>query len=548
MDFLNRAFAQVTDLFRSMTPGARITTGLLLAVVVISLGYLLNYQTSTADTDLMHGVPVPITHLLAMEAAFAEANLNSYEVRGTGIFVPRGQRSVYMAALADGNALPPNMATVLDEALKDTSVFMSKQEREQRQKNGKQKLLGLMIGSMKGIQSANVIFDSEIKPGFRKVKMVTATASVKPQGNEELDQAQVSSIRHLVAGAIAGLKAHQVTVADLNGKTHQASNSPDGGSADDNLYVKLKETHEQKWKAKISETLSYVKGIVVSLNVELDRDRIERTKTVKHEPKAVTIRESSEEESRTKESAGPAGRPGFESQQANAPRALATQGNGSNETEDNTKRDTVSVTNTTQTDKTSVGPTPTKVTVSISVPSSYCEKIWLKKNPTEEGQEPQTPDQNAIETIFAEESTKIQEIVAAILPAPQDGGTPADLVTVKMFQSIPGEELPEPGFGAATVGWFGRHWSTLGMLGLAAFSLVMLRSMIGAVPAGPRPAVGKVVHVEGEEDEEPETIAMKRLKRFSGGGPNLREELSDLVQEDADAAANILRTWIGNAG
>ncbi len=86
------------------------------------------------------------------------------------------------------------------------------------------------------------------------------------------------------------------------------------------------------------------------------------------------------------------------------------------------------------------------------------------------------------------------------------------------------------------------------MLGLAAFSLVMLRSMIGAVPTGPRPAAGTVAHVEGEEDEEPENIAMKRLKRFSGGGPHLREELTDLVQEDPDAAANILRTWIGNAG
>ncbi len=547
MDFLNKTFAQLTDLFNSMTPGARITTGLLLAVVVISLGYLFNYQTSAVDTDLMHGVPVAITHLAAMEGAFGKAGLNSYEIRGTSIVVPRGQRDVYMAALADANALPPNMENVLDKALEATSVFMGKPEREQRQKNLKQKALGLIIGQMKGIQSANVIFDSQNKPGFRKERMVTATASVKPLGNEELDQTQVSSIRHLVAGAIAGLKANQVTVADLNGKTHQASNSPDGGSADDNLYVKLKETHEQNFKAKISETLSYVKGIVVSLNVELGHDRSESIKTIKHDTKAVAVSEVSSEKTRSVESAAPLGRPGVASQQPNAPAVLAMQSNGSSETEDNTDRETISIPNTTQTNTQSVGPTPTKVAVSISVPSSYCEKIWLKNNPTEEGQDPQTPDEAAIKTIFAEESTKIQELVAGIIPAPKDGSAPSELVTVKMFQRIPGEEIPEPGFSAAAVGWFGRHWSTLGMLGLAAFSLVMLRSMIGAVPAGPRPA-GTVVHVEGEEDEEPETVAMKRLKRFSGGGPNLRDELSDLVKEDTDAAANILRTWIGNAG
>ena len=44
MDFLNKAIAQLSDLFRSMTPGARITAGLLLAVVVVSMGYLFQHS------------------------------------------------------------------------------------------------------------------------------------------------------------------------------------------------------------------------------------------------------------------------------------------------------------------------------------------------------------------------------------------------------------------------------------------------------------------------------------------------------------------------
>ena len=48
MDFLNKAFAQLSDLFRSMTPAARITAGLLLAVVVVSLVYLFRYQVIRA--------------------------------------------------------------------------------------------------------------------------------------------------------------------------------------------------------------------------------------------------------------------------------------------------------------------------------------------------------------------------------------------------------------------------------------------------------------------------------------------------------------------
>ena len=35
--------------------------------------------------------------------------------------------------------------------------------------------------------------------------------------------------------------------------------------------------------------------------------------------------------------------------------------------------------------------------------------------------------------------------------------------------------------------------------------------------------------------------------RMDGSGPNLRTELTDMVREDPDAAAEILRTWIGEA-
>ena len=63
MDIFNKAFAQLSDLFRSMTPGARITAGLLLVVVVVSLGYLFRYQTSAADAYLMNGEPIPASDL-----------------------------------------------------------------------------------------------------------------------------------------------------------------------------------------------------------------------------------------------------------------------------------------------------------------------------------------------------------------------------------------------------------------------------------------------------------------------------------------------------
>lgn len=231
MDFLNKAFAQVSDLFRSMTPGARITAGLLLIVVVVSLGYLFTAGVSGPDCDLMNGVPVPPGQLQTMKGAFGKAGLNSYEVRGTQIFVPRGQRDRYMAALADASALPPNIDEVLDEAVKNTSPFIGKQQQEARLKVARQKTLAMIIRSMRGIENAYVMYAQEDKPQFRRERVTTASVSVKPTGTGQLDESQVSAIRHLVAGAIAGLKPEHVTVADLNGPIHYGGDPDSGGSA-----------------------------------------------------------------------------------------------------------------------------------------------------------------------------------------------------------------------------------------------------------------------------------------------------------------------------
>src|SRR3954463_16583480 len=82
MDFLNKALAQLSELFRSMTPGARITAGLLLAVVVISLGYLFQHGASGPDTYLFGGEPISSGKLDRVEAAIAKAGLSDFQREG----------------------------------------------------------------------------------------------------------------------------------------------------------------------------------------------------------------------------------------------------------------------------------------------------------------------------------------------------------------------------------------------------------------------------------------------------------------------------------
>ena len=95
------------------------------------------------------------------------------------------------------------------------------------------------------------------------------------------------------------------------------------------------------------------------------------------------------------------------------------------------------------------------------------------------------------------------------------------------------------------------------MLGVAMFSLLVLRSVVngtpgdadGALPRRParpdtarrRAAVDiRRKRAKNRQDDRPRL----RLKK----GKSLKDDLVEIVREDPDAAADILRSWIGKAG
>ena len=138
--------------------------------------------------------------------------------------------------------------------------------------------------------------------------------------------------------------------------------------------------------------------------------------------------------------------------------------------------------------------------------------------------------------------------MANLLPPVAEVADPLELVNVSAYPDLPVAQQPLSGMSENAIFWLGQHWGTMGMIGLALFSLVTVRSMIRSAPVAAETADGpRILSAEGDKDEdEAVAIAASQLSRFSGSGPSLRDELSDLVQEDPDTAANILKTWIGN--
>ncbi|HEY2415847.1 MAG TPA: hypothetical protein VGI40_26640 [Pirellulaceae bacterium] len=560
MDFVNQAYAQLLELIRSMSAGTRLATALLLVIVVVSLAYLFQYQAGGGTEYLLGGRGFTQSELTAIETSFAKAKLGKSQVVGSQIRIPRGHKDQYLAALADGNALPADFYKYLDDAISADSPFSSSKSLEMRRWNAKQKELSLIIGRMSGIETATVQYDEEVKRGLTQQKQKTAMVAVQTRGGQ-LDDEQVKAIRNVVASAYAGLDRRSITITDLNGTTYGGIIGPDGVSDEESIYAAHKLKYEREWQRKIKEQISYIPGVIVGINVELNPETIHKSDTLKYDkqPVAVNIQESTKDATSRAPNIG--GRVGAQANgvetQGNRPIAITAAGGGpeSQTTESRSNSQSIPGFETNVVEMARL--TPKKVTASIDIPASYYVEVWKKRNPQSIDKPAKQPEQADLATIEAETKQRLKETVRNLLPDVDKGTNPYPHIVVETYTDTPKAAAAPPSLAANAGSWLADNWQTLAMVGVGLVSLLMLRGMIrspGGSPAVPTTATAASGDVAAPNltihqppaDEEPEP-ARTLKSRFRSTGPDLKSELHEIVKENPDAAVNILRSWIGEA-
>ncbi len=261
MDFLSRMMVQLRDLFASMTPAARITSALLLGVIVVSLGYLFQGYSSGSKEYLFNGDMMQSREANAVEAALAKAGLPPWERQGGRILVPRGNKAEYLAAIADAGALPANFDTLLAESL-DLGPFVSEPTRKAREKAARERQLSMIVRMMDGVEDAQVLYDVRESKGFEPGKS-TATVSVLPAAGQTLTSERMKRIRGAVAGAIAGMAASDVMILDLSDGSQYGAGGGDVVEAAmfDTPYFKERINYEKTMEARIADLLHYIPGV-----------------------------------------------------------------------------------------------------------------------------------------------------------------------------------------------------------------------------------------------------------------------------------------------
>jgi flagellar M-ring protein FliF len=553
MDFLNRAYGQVSDLLRSMTPSARITSGLLAVTIVVSLIYLFAFQLNGGNEYLLGAQEFSHGELEEMVKTFAASGLGDAKIVGNRIQVPRRKRVEYLRALSESNFSSEGFDSAMDAFLSETSGFFEPSElRELKAKHAIQKKMSLVVKKMDAVADATVQYDEHRKGGYPPVVEKTAVVAVRPSGRHQVDKELAKSIQRTICAAVAGMRPEDVTVTDLTN-----SRVVSGGDMDNDessLYTQVKRMHEEDWLRRIENALDMYPGITVSVNVELDPEIQNDSTKVSYDPQSVPI--DSMSEMRLQEAKPPVGgRPGAvpNEVQGNQPRELYTSNTPESTLEEN-KESQRSVTGHEHILTRKAPLIPSKVYASVGVPESYFDKVW-RENEKANGNTspdigPPTPEQT--KPIQLEIKKNIEDVVATLLGVAEPGVDVYPQINVFSFSDLPMEMPAEPSFAETGLVWLGQNWRALALLGVGLFSLLLLRGMI-------RSAVGQAAEEEAapldvpepqtttEEDEEKEDIISMLPKREPSAGLTLRQELSAIVKEDPDAAANVLRTWIGDA-
>ena len=281
MDFLNTALRQVAELFQSMTPAARVTTGLLLVVIVVCFGFLFQSKTESPQ-HLLFGASLTNAEISALEVAFSQENLNSWKTQGNRILVPPSERHSYLTAAAVHEALPESSDIIWESVFDNTSPLDTRSIQEGKQKQAEHRDLSLILRKMNPIEEASVKIVEKPAKGFPRRTVRTALASVRAAGNRNLDAELVRTIRDTVAAA--GVDSKYVTVVDARAGISYPGHGDDGPPLlDENIYRENQRGFEKLYRQKIENRFNMIQGLQVEVYVELDKNLQNQTSKRQYE-------------------------------------------------------------------------------------------------------------------------------------------------------------------------------------------------------------------------------------------------------------------------
>lgn len=553
METIKAQARYIADQMRTLSTSGRIAISLLLVLLVGGLYQMMNWA-GRPEWQALLDQPFTPAQIQRVQSELSLAGVKT-KVEGDRILVQGDDddRQRTMAMLAQRGALPRDTSLGYDALVKNVNVFISNQEARWRQERGLESELAAVIRKFQGVRDANVLVQvPEKRPlGSRAKTAASASVSLTLEDGDVLDQKRVDAVANLVAGAVEGLSPTDVNITD--GMQIYRARDPSRAIAGDLLEKqRLEEDHYTKM---IYNQLGYIPGLVANVRVKLRDIEEAIDDKVLGSPSPSRETEDTEESNNNSSAAAPGVLP-------NQNRSITDAGSGSTMSRSKTSVEYSENVNTKITRTNKPAGFLDALSASVNVPHTWLENIYRRQKGIEDDK---AVDFAELQKVAQFELPRIEEQIKTLLILDGQSGDDMKKVVVDWYYNMPA--APAVGVAmAASADYLGlaREFGPqvgLGMLVLFSLFLVMriAKKAQQAVVSTQAAIAGAAAGGGGEGQEASLGGGPATIGQAEGIGgamighevdeglvrtQQIVEQITELVNEDAESAAGILQSWL----
>lgn len=555
MDRLRQALLQIQSQLGVLTRSQRIAIALCAVLVAVSLLWLMRWSTAP---ELVPLLTQRVEDLEELSAIREQLRGRTYKISGNQVFVKPDEKSEIMLDLSTARVLPSGNTWDLNIAATTSDPFVSPEQRQFQHNVALGNTLAATIMESDDVHKAFVKVSPQTHRRIgRSNDVPTAAVRIHMASGKSITREMVAGWAEFIAGAVPGLKAHNVTIQD--GDTNRAYHVPRPEDALNSQHLAHAKEEEDRLADKILEQLK-VPGATVAVSIELDTDRTTTKKITLGKPQP-------EQELRDETTSGSNQPPAESGVRANTGVALTAGGGGvSSSTQ---KEETRFYPPTVEQEEftTQAGFSIERATASVSLPRSFLAALFTSKNP--EAGEPTDEDLEADRT---EQLDRVRRIASTILRTDSPSDVNVDVYPDMnwtpdgaSWNSAPGAAtvvttVADGGGAMAAVTRYGPQ----GFLAcLAAVSLFMMMRIVRKSAAHMPPLAPDAPGDREDEDEEEldevltagaapvgqaqrgdTYLTAKELDAETLQDLQLTSEVAQMVEDNPETAAELLKTWV----
>ena len=563
MDFVKVQFEKIREQLAGLNSSQRMLAGSLAVIMVMTLLWWSRYA-GTAEMEDLLGQDFTGEELANVTLLLDQRGIPR-KVNGARVQVPADRRTEALALMTYQQIGPTDTSAGFDDIIaKMDSPWNTQVKQDEMFKRAKEATLADIMRAWPGVRDARVVINAAQKRAFGDVD-TSPTATVNLQmrrAGEKPTKQLIGAAADAVAGSVAGMDRTRVNVI-VDGASYKAGEKGGGGGGGGgDTWMELVKEQERHFTQKIMDRLRYIDGVMASVAVdpntkttELEREFYDKDKTFDRPVDIQTRTEETTNATRGPGEPGAVPNTGGGGSTAGANQALSLGGAGggagesgsSNSTEEKTKMQ-VFPSVTRERTKAPAG-SGSVLSASVSIPRTHLTRIYKSMFPSGAKE----PDEAQLQPIVDAELKKIKDGVLGCITAPEDK------IRIDWYHDyMPSGESGGQAVAAASVPLaVTGHLKEIALGALAVVSLFMVSMMVRKATPAPiiPPAPEKPAKPMFAPPEEPVAEATEGLQEMDGievdtdsvRNQQIISQVSSMVKENPDAAANLVKRWLSRA-